>query len=76
MAAAETLQSPKLQGLTAIDPASPAGIEQAKITLLGQTLTATVDAAVHRGLEQLHLQTADSGTENPTCGGQNISTKG
>ena len=53
---------PQLQPLTApmppaaIDPASPAGIAQAVVALLGPTLTATVDAAVHRGLEQLHIE--------------------
>lgn len=53
---AEALQSPTLPGARATNPASPAGIAQTVVTPLGPTLTATVDAAVHRGLEQLHLE--------------------
>lgn len=53
---AETLQSPTLPGVKAIDPTSPAGIAQAVVTLMCPTLTANVDAAVHRGLKQPHLE--------------------
>lgn len=49
-------QPPSAPELTGIDPASPAGIAQAVVTLLGTTLTAIVDSAVHRGLEQLHIE--------------------
>lgn len=49
-------QPPSAPELTGIDPASPAGIAQAVVTLLGPTLTAIVDSAVHRGLEQLHIE--------------------
>lgn len=45
-------QPPTAPGLTAVDPTFPAGIAQAE----GPTLTATVDAAVHRVLEQLHIE--------------------
>lgn len=48
-------QPPSAPDMSGMDPASPAGIAQAVVTLLGPTLTATVDAAVHRGLKQLHI---------------------
>lgn len=38
------------------DPASPAGIAQVLVTLLTPTLSATVDTAVQKGLEQLHIE--------------------
>lgn len=49
-------QHPSAPEMAGTDPASPAGITQAVVTLLGPTLAATVDAAVHRGLEQLHIE--------------------
>lgn len=52
----EMLQPHTTPGAVATDPASPEGIAQAVVTLLGPTLTATVDSAVHRGLEQLHIE--------------------
>lgn len=50
------LQLPSASEIAAADPASPAGIAQAVVTLLGPTLAATVDAAAYRGLEQLHIE--------------------
>lgn len=40
----------------AIDHNSSAGIAQAVVALLTPTLAATVDTAMQRGLEQLHLE--------------------
>lgn len=47
---------PSLTVSAAPDPASPAGIAQTVVVLLTPTLAATVDTAVQRGLEQLHLE--------------------
>lgn len=49
-------QPPPAPAMAETDPTSPANIAQAVVQLLGPTLTATVDAAVHRGLEQLHIE--------------------
>lgn len=43
-------------GMAASDPTAPADIAQAVVALLTPTLAATVDAAVQRGLEQLHVE--------------------
>lgn len=53
--AEDRLQSPMLPNTAAHDPASPVGIAKAVVALLASALAATVDSAVQRGLEQLHL---------------------
>lgn len=58
-AALHTEESPQAHAAPdtqANDPASPADIAHQVVALLGPTLAATVDAAVQRGLEQLHLE--------------------
>lgn len=50
-----SLSSPQLE-MTAHESASPAGITEAVVALLTPTLAATVETAVQRGLEQLHVE--------------------
>lgn len=68
-------QPPTIPGKMTADPTSPAGIAQAVVTLLGPTLTATVDAAVHRGAGTAPHRGAGPGTETHTRGGRDLILK-